>query len=181
MKTVWKLCLLALVLLLVAAPMTVFAANDKLTDDENTRTIDVEAKYCDGTEAPDVYSLDVTWGAMQFTYQTSGTKKWNPANHSYDGNVTGHWNAGSGTDGNNRITVVNHSNVAVNVVFAYEKAEGFDGIKGAFTVNSDRLEAGVEGMYDSADSVSTELTLSGTLSGNVTEFTKVGSITISLQ
>ena len=64
--------------------------------------------------------------------------------------------------------------------FAYTKASGFDGVNGAFSVDSDTLDAGAEGNVAGADSVITELTLSGTLASTVTEFTKIGSITVSL-
>lgn len=165
-----------LVLLLAALPMNALAAGNTLTGADESRNVDVRAKYVDGTSTPDVYSIDVVWGAMQFTYSSSGTREWDPATHRYTGSITGTWAATGNT-----VTVTNHSNKAVGVAFSYEKAAGFDSIGGAFSIGSDTLAAGVEGNVAGADSVRTELTLSGTLPETVTEFTKIGSVTVSLR
>lgn len=176
MKTITKILLTVLALLIAAAPVSVFAADSTLSKRDDGQSIDVQAKYVDGVESPDSYSIDVTWGAMQFTYSTSGTRKWDPSKHEYRDNVTSGWAANGNT-----VTVTNHSNRAVNVMFAYEAAPGFDGIKGTFSIASDTLSAGVEGDVAGADSVSTTLMLSGSLASDVTQFTKVGSVTVSLQ
>lgn len=170
-----KLFVTILALLMTAAPITAFAAEDTITDTNGSRNIDVQAKYTNGTTTPDVYSVDITWGAMEFTYSASGTRVWNPSTHQYTDNTTTGWSASG-----NMVTVTNHSNKDVDVSFAYAKASGFDGVSGAFSVESDTLDAGAEGNVGGADSVSTELTLSGTLASTVTEFTKVGSITVAL-
>ena len=171
-----KIFITVLVLLVATTPVSVFAADSILNGRNDAHNIDVQAKYVDGVESPDVYSVDVTWGSMQFTYSTSGTREWDPSTHKYTDDVTGGW-----TESGNTVTVTNHSNRDVKVAFAYETAHGFDGIRGTFSVTSDTLSAGVEGNVAGADSVSTTLKLSGSLANNVSEFTKVGSITISLQ
>lgn len=176
MKALARFLAAALVLLLVMVPITAFAAEDTLQGADESHDIDVEAKYVDGTTTPDVYSIDVTWGAMQFTYTTSGTKEWDPASHEYTGNFSGAWTASGNT-----VTVTNHSNKAVNVTFSYAKAAGFDRLNGTLSVTSHTLSAGVVGDVQGADSISTALTLSGTLTSDVAEFTKVGSVTVSLQ
>ena len=38
--------------------------------------IDVHAKYEDNTSSSAVYSVDVSWGAMEFTYTEDGTLTW---------------------------------------------------------------------------------------------------------
>ena len=75
---------------------------------------------------------------------------------------------------------MNHSNVDVTVDFAYAAAEGYSDITGTFNVTSDTLDAGVAGNVKGADSVSTYLTLSGSLASSNSAFTKVGSVTVSL-
>lgn len=119
--------------------------------------------------------MDVSWGKMEFTYSASGTRDWDPATHKYTDNTSASWTA----DGND-VTVVNHSNKDVKVNFAYAAAEDYGGVTGEFSVTSDTLDAGVEDNADGADSVVTRLTLSGVLASNVLEFTKVGSVTVSL-
>lgn len=175
MKIMKRMFIAALALLIAATPVTAFAASGTLKDDES-HTIDVRAKYADSSATPDVYSIDVVWGAMQFTYTKQGTKVWDPSTHEYTDSVTSGWVASGNT-----VKVTNHSNKSVGVSFSYEKATGFDGIDGTFSVASDTLDAGVEGDVDGADSVSTELTLTGALADNVTEFTKIGTVTVSVQ
>lgn len=169
-----KVFVLILALMILAVPTIVFAAENTIHG-TGSHSIDVQAKYTHGTSTPDVYSVDIAWGAMQFVYSASGTRVWNPSTHQYTGNTTIGWSAVGNT-----VTVTNHSNKDVNVTFAYTKASGFDGVSGTFSVNSDTLDAGALGNVEGADSVSTKLTLSGTLASNVTSFTKVGSITVSL-
>ncbi len=176
MKAITKIFITVLVLLVVTASVPAFAADRILTDRNEVQSIDVQAKYDVGVESPDVYSIDVTWGSMQFTYAISGTREWDPSTHQYKDDVTGGW-----SESGNTITVTNHSNRDVKVTFEYEAVRGFDGIEGKFSVASDTLSAGVEGDVEGADSVSTTLNLSGSLASDIANFTKVGSVTVSLQ
>lgn len=171
MKKIFVMLLAALVL---AVPVTASAQEDTIGKN-GSRSIDVKAKYAGGTTTPEVYSVDVAWGKMEFTYSASGTRDWDPATHKYTDNTSASWTA----DGND-VTVVNHSNKDVKVDFAYAAAEGYGGVTGEFSVTTDTLDAGVEDNADGADSVVTKLTLSGVLASNVLEFTKVGSVTVSL-
>ena len=168
MKKLKKFAVAVLALMLMATQV-VPASAETVSGKTDSKSIDVKAKYAGGITTPEVYSVDVTWGKMEFTYSASGTHDWDPDNTSAS------WTA----DGND-VTVVNHSNKDVTVNFAYTAAEGYSGVTGEFSVASDTLDAGAVGNVDGADSVSTRLTLSGTLASTVTEFTKVGSITVSL-
>ncbi len=174
MQKLKKFAAVALTLMLAAA-QAVSVAAETVSGATGSKSIDVQAKYAGGTTTPDVYSVDVAWGKMEFTYSASGTRDWDPASHQYTDNTSASWAA----DGND-VTVVNHSNQDVTVRFAYAAAEGYGGITGEFSVASDTLDAGAVGNVEGADSVSTRLTLSGSLASTVAEFTKVGSITVSL-
>ena len=176
MKALTRIFITVLALLVAMASASVFAAGSTLTDKKDDHSIDVQAKYVDGTVSPDVYSIDVTWDAMQFTYSTSGTREWNPETHEYTGELTNGW-----TSDGNTVTVTNHSNRDVKVTFRYEPASGFDGISGTFSVDSDTLSAGTVGNVAGADKVVTALTLSGELAKDTYKFTKIGSVTVSLQ
>jgi len=170
MKKMKKFAVVALALMLMATQLVLASAEGL-----GNRTQDVKAKYSGGAAEPEVYSVDVTWGKMEFTYSVGGTRTWNPDTHLYDDKSTAGW-----TEDGNDITVVNHSNKPVNVAFSYEAAQGFSDIIGSFTSASDTLFAGSLGDYDGADMVTTNLTLSGALASSVTEFTKVGTITVAL-
>jgi hypothetical protein len=104
--------------------------------------INVWAKVEDETSR--IYKIDIAWGAMRFEF-VDGSGTWDPEEHEYVGkeeDVRPHWvnsaeideNQGGygiyekeaykvGADGtNNKITVTNHSNSAVNARFDYTMA-----------------------------------------------------------
>lgn len=82
----------------------------------------------------------------------------------------------------NEVKVTNHSNRPVNVEFRFTKdTTTYKGeYTGAMSVQSKQLAAGVENKPGEAASVTSTLTLSGTLNAVVTTSTKLGEITVSL-
>ena len=86
MKKMKKFAVVALALMLMATQLVLASAEGL-----GNRTQDVKAKYSGGAAEPEVYSVDVTWGKMEFTYSVGGTRTWNPATHLYDENVTAGW------------------------------------------------------------------------------------------
>lgn len=170
------------VMMIAAMSTTAFAAEGTgtLKEGENSKSIDVTAKYTEGLDTVNTVSANISWGAMEFTYHVGGTKTWNPETHKYDvTDTSGEWKVEGNT-----VTVENHSDIAIKVNFAYAKAEGFDGITGTLTVAEDTLDAHPMAADPTstaaADKVETELTLSGTLANTVTNFTKVGTITVTI-
>lgn len=167
--------LLALVMVL-AVNTGAFA--DTIDSNPGSQDIDVNAKYEDGVSAPTKYSVDVTWGAMEFTYTVSGTKTWNPATHEYDVSTSGAWTAANTS---NTITVTNHSNAGITASFAFTPLDAYNTVTGAFSASSVQLPS-AEGLATDAAELtgSTTLTLSGTLENTVTTMTKVGSVTVTI-
>ena len=163
---------LALVLVMALAT-TAFAATETITT--GASTAEVKAQYTGEANKPDVISVDVTWGAMTFTYTEGGNWNWQPGTHTYADGRTYQW-AGTG----NTVEVVNHSNVAVDVEFGFAAAEGYN-VTGTFDITEDTLTAGVENKYDEADSVTATLTLAGELKSDVKDATKVGTVTVTLK
>lgn len=139
--------------------------------------IDVNAKYVDGMAAPTVYSVDVAWGAMEFTYTVSGTKTWDAKNHGYDITSDSTWSA----DGN-EITVTNHSNTAVKAEFGFTAIPEYDSVNGAFSKTELTLPT-AEGKATNAAELTgrTEFMLSGELDRNVTAMTRVGTVTVTVR
>lgn len=160
------------------------APNPATGKGEGTYTLSVDAKYSDGIETPDVVSVDVEWGAMEFTYAVGGTKNWNAQTHSYTiSGSTASWSANG-----NGVKVTNHSNVDVNATFTYA-AENNNSMTGSFTYDNSKtadnlgaikLNKGLENQKESADHVTATLTLSGAPADTMTEFTKVGTITVGI-
>ena len=65
-----------------------------------------------------IISLEVMWNDMSFVYN-SGTSKWNPGSHDYTSNGTDF----SWTDDSGKITVVNYSDVSLEVKISFEQAQ----------------------------------------------------------
>ena len=152
-----------------------FAATT-VTENGGKQEIDVNAKYVDSVDTATVYNVDVSWGAMEFTYTVSGTKTWNPETHTYEVSTSGAWTASS-----NEITVTNHSNTAVKADFTFEKETGFDTVTDSFTQNSFTLpSAEGKAISDAALIGKTALTLGGTLSSDKTALTRVGKVTVKI-
>ena len=152
-----------------------FAAESTVTEDGGKQEIDVNAKYVDSVDTTTVYNVDVSWGAMEFTYTVSGTKTWNAENHQYTVSTSGAWTASG-----NEIVVTNHSNTGIKADFTYAKAAGFDAVTGSFTQSSISLPT-AEGKEttDAALTGKTALTLGGTLASDKTVSTKVGTVTVT--
>lgn len=140
--------------------------------------INVTAKYNDGTTTQKVYSVDLTWDDMTFTYNESGTRTWNPETHTYTENVTGGWDKVTAA-----VTATNHSNAAVTVKFDYTP-KGGTGVTASMSKDSFELAAGVENKPDEAATDSSNLTIdSGTKpNGSVTaEGVTIGTITVTIE
>lgn len=152
------------------------AGSNTHTSMPGSDTIGVTGAYS-GDSTKDVYSVKVEWGEMSFTYKTTGEKNWDPVTHTYNVAEGDGWQATG-----NKVTVTNHSNRPVNVEFSFEKDTKTykGGYTGAMSVTSKQLTAGVENKPNEADSVTSELTLSGTLNAVETTSTKLGEITVSL-
>ena len=176
-----KFLSLALVLvMMMSLSVTAFAAEGSA---ENVgagsgATIDVKAIYSSSASTPEIVSVDIAWGAMEFTYSVGGSHEWNPADHTYTDNTSASWSSSGNT-----VKVTNHSNVDVNVAFAFA-AEAGSSVTGSFTydktatANTVALNKGVENAYAAADNVTATLTLGGTVPSTQTDFTKVGTITV---
>lgn len=170
MKKMKKFAVVALALMLMATQLVLASAEGL-----GNRTQDVKAKYSGGAAEPEVYSVDVTWGKMEFTYSVGGTRTWNPATHLYDENVTAGW-----TEDGNGITVVNHSNAEVNFAFTAQAAAGFEAITLNFDTSRAMLASAVNTTYAAAPAHTITVTPSGALTEDTTAGTVIGTITVTL-
>lgn len=134
----------------------------------------VYGTYAEAEPSEPVYSVDINWGRMYFTY-TADSGTWNPKTHQYEGGQEGTWTAE-----NNTVTVTNHSELPVKVEFGYADHPGYENITGSYSVTSDILESGVGRSYEEADSVATQLTLSGELPKGADK-ANIGSVNVHLR
>ena len=168
MKKIFALVLsLAAVLSFTATPA--FAADSKIDTTTPSASCEVKATYNAGTSGTTVYSVVITWGAMDFEYNDGA---WDPDTHKYDA---------SWTPNGNTVTVTNHSNADVTVKLSYAAAEEkYAGINGSFDKDTLELVSAVgKDVNDDALTKSAALTLDGVLDSAAKDVV-VGKITVTL-
>ena len=141
-----------------------------------TTTINVAGKYA---ESSDIVSVDISWGAMEFTYNKGN---WDPQKHEYT-NETG---KNAWTANGNTITVTNHSNVDVTASFGFAKADGTN-ISGIFqnvqnqTVSSIDLATADNGVNGQAGTPVTGSANFYITSGSIEkDMSSLGTITVTI-
>ncbi len=172
-KHAMKSIALAVAVLVTAMPAAANAVSIDTVPGESS--IDVKAKYQDDSAVQNTYKVDLEWESMEFTYTKGGTQKWNPETHEYDTTAgDGQW-----TNNGNVITVTNHSDLPVTANFVFNSDPGYT-LTGTFTNTSLPLESAVGTQVDAAPSGTTALSLSGTPDESMTDFTRVGTVTVSI-
>ena len=143
-------------------------------------SFDVNAKYVLGGKESTVYSVDVTWGSMDFTYTSAFKGNWNPTTHQYDGATDAKWTC---KENANVITVTNHSNAGVSLSFEYKSAENYSSIIGTFDEPLVELPTAEGTTRANAPTGRTTLTLSGDMPTGTTTETNIviGAITVTLK
>ena len=170
---------LALTFLLIFSLVTVtaFAADTTtINGASRTATKDVTASYRSSAGGGTVYSVDITWGSMEFTYSEGSGTTWDPATHQYNSGGAGVW-----SNSGNTVTVTNHSNAQVTANLAYTSETEFAGISGSFGNKSTMTLATADGTtVENAPKDTAELNLSGALDSKVRSSTKIGTITVTI-
>lgn len=172
---------LTLAMVFSLAPLSAYADTKSTINTANgTATHDVTATYVDGSSGgagTPVYSVDIVWGDMAFTY-TEEAGVWNPATHETTGAGGGIWKVN--TEGGNTIKVTNHSNAAVTATFSYTPAADYGDITGSFDNTTLNLATAVNTPVSNAPSGSAALTLEGALDSSAAAGTTIGTITVTL-
>lgn len=143
-----------------------------------SQDINVTAKYNDGATEPTVYSVDLTWEDMTFTYNESDTRIWDPDTHTYTDITSAGWDKVTAA-----VTATNHSNTAVTVSFTYTP-QGNTGVTASMSKLSFILDAGVENYPDDAATNSSLLTIKGDTKPNssvTAEGVTIGTITVTIE
>ena len=138
--------------------------------------IDVTAKYNNSTADTIVYSVDLKWDDMTFTYNEFGTRTWDPDTHTYTDTTSAGWDKITAA-----VTATNHSNAQVTVKFDYTP-QGATGVNASMSKDSFKLAAGVENKPNEAATDSSILTITGTPNNSVTaEGVTIGTITVTIE
>ena len=165
--------LLAAAALTCTMGTTAFAADQ---DGVNTGSYsaDVKGTYQAGSSGA-VYSVDIAWTDMSFTYTGAGEGTWDPETHQYSGGSS----EGAWTASNDSITVTNHSNAAVKATASYQAETGYESTTMTFGNNEATVATAVGTEVASAPSATITVTPSGTLAQSANGG-KIGTITVSI-
>lgn len=173
-----KLSIISLsILLALSLSVTAWAVTvNDITPENNATKIPVTGTYQAIGDGTPVYSVDITWGSMEFTYQASGGT-WDPETHTYSEGSSGTWTCENGA---NQITITNHSNVAIYCDLTYASSND-NQIQGTLSPNALAV-ASAEGksITDSDLTQYSDLTLSGSLSPEESGV-EIGTITVTFE
>lgn len=166
----------------LVSSMSLSAAAADITPEGNN-SHDVKAKYVEGSQT-DQYKVELSWGAMQFTYSAS-TQEWNTEKHDWDTKKEASWSVD--TTNGNLITITNHSSKAVTANLSYAPETG-NTVSGTFTwknnTNATTVKVGSAADENAAVTETVTFMPSGTLNqtdNNKTTYEKIGSITVTLE
>ena len=149
----------------------------------NNNTHDVYVTYQEGESSATIYSVDIVWESMEFTYTSASEGTWNPSTHTFIDVEGASWSFA-----NNKITVTNHSNADVNTSFSYTPITSFSTVSGTF-VDVDKkalpnatlaLSSAVGSTLDKAPSGTAYLSLTGELSSSLATKTICGTVTVTI-
>ena len=168
---------LALTFLLIFSLVTVtaFAADATINAENGTATTPVTASYSAGAGGGTVYSVDITWGSMAFTYRDGSGRTWDPTTHTYSSGGAGGW-----SNSGNTVTVTNHSNAQVTANLTYTPEAGYDGISGSFDKSTMTLATAEGKTFENASKDTAALILSGALASTVSGSTQIGTVTVTI-
>ena len=134
-------------------------------------------------EAATVYSVDVSWGSMEFTYTDGAVSKtWNPSTHQYMESVgKGNW---SNQDGANKVTVTNRSNKALTATVEAATSGSYTDItatvdKASLSLADASIDATTT-VAGHASTASTTISLSGALTDKNANKATIGSVTVKI-
>lgn len=167
-----------LVSMLVVAALTCAMGTTAFAADQDgvktgDYTADVKGTYQAGGVGA-VYSVDIAWTDMSFTYTGAGEGTWDPETHQYSESSEGAWTAS-----NDSITVTNHSNAAVKATASYQAETGYESTTMTFGNNEATVATAVGTEVASAPSATITVTPGGTLAESANGG-KIGTITVSI-
>lgn len=125
MKKIFAL-ILTVALVLSMGTISAFAASP-ITTATGSDSATVKGTYS-AAGGSDVYSVDITWGNMEFTYN-AGTQVWNTTTHEWDLTGTPSWTVANAAD--NKIEIKSHSSKTVTATLSFA-ANSIAGLTGSF-------------------------------------------------
>ena len=156
-------------------PATSFTIQSEQSGDgTGSYSAEVKGTYQPGGSGAVVYSVDIAWTDMSFTYTGAGEGTWDPETHQYSGSSEGAW-----TVSNDSITVTNHSNAPVTATASYAADPDYGSTTMTFDNNGATVATAVGTEVASAPSATITVTPGGTLAESANGG-KIGTITVSI-
>ena len=159
-------------------------STEEPSDSEYPRTEqgNVNAIYV-ADDPSDVYSVDVTWGAMEFDYYPGG-QVWNFSLHQWesDSEDPAKWTVNNES---NKITLANHSSTEVNASLSFKANTQYTELSGAFMYDGAELTEALALELPAENKAAKEYVVTFMPEGSIpedhgTEYAKVGSLTVTL-
>lgn len=162
--------------MLAALSVNAFAATVTTVPSSETGDVVVKIDSASAENLEKVYSVDIEWDSLDFTYTFNGTDEntWDPANHTYTeaNDATTNWDKTTAS-----IKVTNHSNEAVGVAATIDNA-ALNGVTTTLSNASFDLETGVGLTYDTADTETIGVAIAGV--PTIEEDFTIGTITVAI-
>lgn len=135
-------------------------------------TTDVNGSYVPGaTSNGTVFSVDITWTNMTFTYHAEKGLVWDTETHSYSEYQPAYW------EGKGNITVTNHSNAKISAVPSYAAKTGYE--DAYMTFSTEKLALASAADNNQAVTGTIAVTPAGSLPA-MSESATIGSITVTI-
>ena len=161
-----KLFLCILALALAISPFTVNAS--ALDTDQ-----DIKVYYYAGSKASEVVSVDIAWGAMEFSYYDEVEGTWNPSTHQFDNSSPARWEI---LNNSNYVTITNHSNKDITATLALYMNPGYSSVTAQFDTTTLTIPTAVGTASNNSPSSTAYLTLSGELDIESLDQTAVNAV-----
>lgn len=166
-----KILSVVLVVLILCSFATVAFADETGVGLGSYQT-DVIGTYVEGTVGNGiVYSVDIAWSEMNFTYHSEKAPVWDVETHTYSEAVPAYW------EGEGSITVTNHSNAYIKATPSYTAESGCDDARMVFDASVIYLSSAANGYEAKTGIIS--VAPSGSLPENINA-EKIGTISINL-
>ena len=164
------LSIIITLVLVLSMSVNVFAAENTSQTVTGTYNAEITEKT--------VYSVDIAWGSMEFTYEVPADV-WDGENHKYVSGGDAKWSYASGA---NAVTVTNSSNAAMDVAVTANVTA--DGVTATVTNGSFTLGSAAEGATTEVAGEKTkggaEIVLSGVLKDTDADKSVIGSVTVTI-
>lgn len=131
-----------------------------------------------------IYSVDITWGSMNFIYAKKSQGTWDPTTHGYTGAVEEGWyypiDASTGLAAN-EVRISNHSNAEVTYELSFSPSNDFNATNIQYSINEslNTLSSAEGTNADNPPSKIASLILSGENPYEESDFS-LGSITVKV-